>query len=332
MDFETDGRSNYSLPDDFNGPLIATALTVEFIGALVANGIVLIATLIQYKSLKVPSTMLFTSLIIIHLIMTLLFILLWIISAASEEWIYGTTIEQKIAACTFQGCVLIYGTWIIFGTITAISVDRCIFIVKPNFHKRSIKPKVTLTLIALIWVVALILDTAPLYGFGKVVYGEFGACVPQFEGEVIYVVIALTLVIIQICIIIVTSTWTYCFTRKFIWEHSQLADDVYVSKNRRLVGIFCAMLIGYVICFLPPVVVTFLSQIFDLNWKHYISSLILFLMVNTVNPVIQSYFRPDIKKVLVKFYHKFRKQSSSDNAVVPIQTIRVLPISSNMET
>ncbi|XP_011406887.1 PREDICTED: probable G-protein coupled receptor 101 [Amphimedon queenslandica] len=242
MHFHTDG--NYSFPEDFNGPLIAAALTVEFIGALVANGIVLIATLIQYKSLKVLSTMLFTSLIIIHLIISVLFILLWIISAASEEWIYGTTIEQKIAACTFHGCVLNYGIWIIFGTITAMSVDHCIFIVKPNFYKRFMKPKVTLTLIALIWVVALILDTAPLYGFGEVAYEEYGACVPRFEGEITYVVITMTLVIMQICIIIVTSTWIYCFTHKFIQEHSQLADDVYVSRNRRLVGIFCAMLIG----------------------------------------------------------------------------------------
>ncbi|XP_011408701.1 PREDICTED: rhodopsin, GQ-coupled-like [Amphimedon queenslandica] len=242
MDFHTDGNDYF--PDDFNGPLIAAALTVEFIGALVANGIVLIATLIQYKSFKVPSTMLFTSLIIIHLIISVLFVLLWIISAASEEWIYGTTIEQKIAACTFHGCVLNYGIWIIFGTITAISVDRCIFIVKPNFYKKFMKPKVTLTLIALIWVVALILDTASLYGFGEVAYGEYGACVPRFEGEIIYVVITITLVIMKICIIIVTSIWTYCFTRKFIQEHSQLADDVYVSRNRRLIGIFCAMLIG----------------------------------------------------------------------------------------
>ena len=329
MDPHTDG--NYSLPEYVNGPLIAAALTVEFIGALIANGIVLIATLIQYRSLKVPSTMLFTSLIIIHLIMAVFYILLWVISAANEEWVYGTTTKQKIATCTFHGCVLNYGIWIIFGTLAAISVDRCFFIAKPNFYKRFMKPKVTLTLIIFIWVAALILDIAPLYGFGMVSYEEYGACIPQFEGEIVYVVSSLTLVIILICIIIVTSAWTCWFTHKFIREHSQLADDVYASRNRRLVGIFCAMLIGYVICFLPPVTVSFLSQFFDLQWKHYISALILFLMVNIVNPVIQSYFRPDIKKVLVKFYQKICKQKSSDNAVVPIQVVRVVPISSNME-
>ena len=323
--FEMDLRNdNYSLPEDFNGPLIAAALAIQMTGALVANGIVLIATLSQYKSLKLPSTMLFTSLIIMHLVMALLYMPFWIISAASGGWIFGKTTEEKVVTCTIHGCILNYGIWIIFGTLTAISVDRWLFIVKPNFHRRFMKPKVTMTLIVFIWIAALILDTAPFYGFGMVSYGEYGACVPQFEGEIVYVLSNLTLIIIQVCIMIVTSARTYCFTRKFIREHSQLADDVYVSRNRRLVGIFSAMLIGYTICFLPALTVTFLSQIFDLKWQHYISVLMLFFMVNIVNPIIQSYFRPDLKKALIKFHYKVCKHKSfEDTTIKPKRTPNV---------
>ncbi|XP_011410233.1 PREDICTED: red-sensitive opsin-like [Amphimedon queenslandica] len=292
---------NYTLSEDINGPLLAAVLTLQMIGALVANGIVLIATLSQYKSLKLPSTILFTSLIIMHLVMALLYIPSWILSAASGGWIFGRTMQVKEGTCKFAGFILWYIILVIYMTLAAISVDRWLFIVKPQLYKQFMKPKVALTIIASIWILAALINSTPFYGIGRFRYAIYGSCVPTFEEQFVYVVLMMAIFLAISAVILVTSVWTYIFTKKFIQEHSELEESsVYVSRKRRLIGIFGVMLIAYFVCFSPGYIFGFLSQIYDLHDLSYAIALVFFMMITIINPIIQSYFRPDVKKAFVK--------------------------------
>ena len=301
-------ESNFTLSEDINGPLLAAALAIQMTGALVANGIVLIATLSQYKSLKLPSTILFTSLIIIHLVMALLFIPFYMISVAAGEWVFGRTDQEKEYTCSFVAYIFFYIVLVIYMTLAAISVDRWLFIVKPQFYKQFMKPKVALTIIISIWILAALINTTPFYGLGEFRYSAYGCCVPVWRNQFGYLLFIALFNFMVLCVIIATSVWTFCFTRKFIQGQAALADScVYVSRNRRLIGIFGAMLVGYAVCLAPSFIVAVLSQIFELKLAAYATVLSLFTNVIIINPIIQSYFRPEIKKVLTAFYNQCKK-------------------------
>ena len=301
-------EQNFTLSDEINGSLLAGVLAVQMVGALIANTVVLIATICQWKSLKLPSTMFFTSLIIAHLVMAVLFMPFYMISAATGEWIFGRTTQQKTATCNFAGYTFWYSVIVIFMTLATISFDRFLFIVKPHRYKQFMRPKAAVALIISIWVVAALLNSTPFFGLGKFVYLSFGCCAPLWENQLGYVIYMFLIFLMIVCVIIVPSVWTYCFTRKFIQEHSQLADSsVYVSRKRRLIGIFGVMLITYVVCFAPGFIVAVLSQVFELKSEAYATALSLFMTVTIINPIIQSYFRPDVNKAVIALYRKVKK-------------------------
>ena len=310
---------NFTLSDEINGPLLAGALAVQMVGALIANTVVLIATICQWKSLKLPSTLFFTSLVIAHLVMAVLFMPFYMISAATGEWIFGRTTQQKIATCSFVGYILCYSVIVIYMMLAAISFDRFLFIVKPHRYKQFMRPKAAVALIISIWVVAALLNSTPFFGLGRFGYTSYGCCVPEWENQSGYFIYIFLLSLMIVCVIIVTSVWTYCFTRKFIQEHSQLADSsVYVSRKRRLIGIFGAMFIAYVVCFAPGFIVGIPSQFFDVKAEAYATALSLFTTITIINPIIQSYFRPDINKAVIALYQKVKKWCAVNYANVEV--------------
>ena len=65
---------NFTLSDNRNSIALAAVLTVEVILAVIANGIVLLITIYQRKYWRQPSTIFFTSLILAHLVMMLLYL------------------------------------------------------------------------------------------------------------------------------------------------------------------------------------------------------------------------------------------------------------------
>uniref|UniRef100_A0A1X7TVL1 G-protein coupled receptors family 1 profile domain-containing protein n=1 Tax=Amphimedon queenslandica TaxID=400682 RepID=A0A1X7TVL1_AMPQE len=100
--------------------------------------------------------------------------------------------------------------------------------------------------------------------------------------------------------IAVTSLWTFCFTRSYFKAQSVIAgESVYASKKKRLIGIFGCMLIVYGLFYLQSVV-SFLLQLFIVVPNQFFLALsVTFSLVTIASPIIQSYFRPEIKSVLV---------------------------------
>ena len=287
-------EGNFTLNDDISGPSVAAVFTVEMILALIANGVVLSITLYQRKSLKQPSTIFFTSLILAHLVLNVLY-LPFIIALAAGEWIFGSTDEEKRGTCTFAAFTFWYLSLVLVMTVVAISFDRFLFIVKPHLHKRFMRPWVALTLTIAIWILSAILSSVHVFGFH--LYTD--TCIPSPAGIGFGVYITLLSVTIP-GIIFVTSLWTFCFTRRFFKAQSVIAgESVYASKKKRLFGIFGSMLLIYGICFVPGVLYFLLSLFIDVPLWFNIVTTICFLFITVASPIIQSYFRPEIKSVLV---------------------------------
>ena len=295
-------ESNFTFIGGFSGPAAAAVLTVEMILALIANGVVLSITLYQRKSLKQPSTIFFTSLILAHLVLTLLYLPFTIIGLAAEEWIFGSTDEEKTGTCNFVAFIFWFSNAVMSFTLVAISFDRFLFIVKPHLHKRFMRPWVALTLTIAIWLLSVVLGAGPFIDIGYYGYdNDIGYC-DISNIDFVAVGILLVIIFLVVGIIFVTSLLTFCFTRSFFKAQSVIAgESVYASKKKRLFGIFGSMLLIYGICFVPGFLYYFFYLFIDLPASINILSifvLIGYIFITVASPIIQSYFRPEIKSVL----------------------------------
>ncbi len=77
-------------------------------------------------------------------------------ASGAEEWIFGRTDAARRVLCQINVYIFAFTTSISVHTISAISVDRFLFIVKPQLHKRFMTWKTSLSILAVIWVSYLI--------------------------------------------------------------------------------------------------------------------------------------------------------------------------------
>ena len=263
----------------------AVVFSVEVILALIANGMVLLITITQRKSWKQSSTIFFTSLILAHLVMALLCMPFLIIFFDTGEWIFGSTDAETQGTYLFLILFYLYTALVIVMTVAAISVDRFLFIVKPHLHKRFLRPWVALTLTIGIWILAVLLSIVGFFETSNSI------------GILIYVIL---LSVILLGIIFVTSIWTFCFTCRFINNQSVTAgESVYASRKKRLFGIFGSMLIVYIICFIPGIISFILDMLIEVPEEYGLVASVCFVFITIANPIVQAYFRPEIKSVLL---------------------------------
>ena len=173
-------------------------------------------------------------------------------------------------------------------TLAAISFDRFLFIVKPHLHKRFMRPWVALTLTIAIWLFSAVLSFTPFLGLNEYVYDEqFLMCYQHPNSLISLIIVYVFLPCVTTAIIIVTSLWTFCFTRSYFKAQSVIAgESVYASKKKRLFGIFRSMLLIYGICVVPFFVLFTLMEFIDVQPELVIfSAICLFFCYNS-----QSYY------------------------------------------
>ena len=270
-------ESNFTFTGEFSGPAVAAVLTLEMIFGLITNGTVLFITLYQRKSWKQSSTIFFTSLILLHIILNV-YLSFSIIALAAGAWIFGSTDEEKTWTCMFAAWLLWSALAALSYMLVALSFDRFLFIVKPLLHKRFMRPRVALTITIVIWIAAAVLNLWPVWhNFEHYGYlNDLGTC-SIIGVEMGTFVVFLVSSILIFGSISVTSLWTFCFTRSYFKAQSVIAgESVYASKKKRLIGIFGCMLIVYGLFYLQGFV-SFLLQLFIIvpnqffwpSWSHF---------------------------------------------------------------
>ena len=141
---------------------------------------------------------------------------------------------------------------------------------------------------------------------------------PLWAGNTDYVIFFSVLGTIPFTIIIITTIWTYIFTRKFLKKDFQrrktmtqnevkelkLEKSIYNVRVRNLIGVFGMLLLFNVITFSPYIIASLIGLIVGLDnipSAIYATVLILFLLNNVTNSIIQSYFRRDLRDCIAKF-------------------------------
>ena len=315
-----DENKNFTLSDDINGPTLSVFIALEMVVGFFTNMYVILITFWHPKSWKQSSTIFLTSLLLADLVLVIIVLPFSVISTASGEWIFGSTFYEKYGVCQFTAYMLWYGVLLVTMTLAVISFDRFLFIVKPFAHKKYMKPYTAVIIVVIVWISCAILNTTPLYGLGKFVYGRsHGNCIPRWEREIGYDVYMLLIFALMVSCIVITSIWTCCFTHKFLKRTEQNYEDTnYISKRHRVIGIFGMLLLMSIVCFGPSFVVGGLSIFLILPSQLFAIVLVSGLFIIVANPLIQSFFRQDVKTAslaLLKKAIKCKRSMSSGSLV-----------------
>ena len=235
-----------------------------------------------------------------------------IVTGIFGEWIFGETPEEKNATCQFFGFVLVYALQLIIMTLTVISVDRFYFIVKPLFYKRVMNTSVAVVVVTSVWIISCLMHIPPFLGLGEYKFLEsLGTCGFLWIGQRDYVLYLCSFNSVFIIIIVVTTLWTFCFSRKFIqtirqqhcttYPERNTHEHIYMQRMKKLFGIFGVLLTVVIVTIVPGVIVAviqgFMSDALPLSVFAVV--FVLFLLNCVINPIVQSYFRKEVYEFIV---------------------------------
>ena len=307
-----DLNNNFTLSEDINGPLLAAVIGIEMLAGLITNSFVLILTAYNLKNWKQPSVVFLTNMLLNNLVITLLVMPFSIITAASGEWIFGSTVDQKKGVCQFAACLFSYCSFVATGSLVLVSFDRFFFIVTALQYKKYMTVNKAVIIVAVSWILAAFLSILPLLGFGAYEFtSSIGTCIPGWEGQVGYSIFIFLLIIIHIGSIIVTTIWTLCFTRKYLKNTATSpvptdtqGNNVYASQQRRIIGLFGMLILVHLLCYIPALIVVFIALFTGLPSVPYAVVLIFYLLLTSLIPLVQSFFRRDVRESVVKIKRK----------------------------
>lgn len=310
-------NNSFLVSEELHGPVLAVFVGLEMIVAVFINSCVLMCTLAQPSSLKKPSTIFLTLLIISNLIIVIFFMPFTVISAATGEWIFGRTDQQKQALCEFVGYMFGLSVGFSTHTLALISVDRCIFIVRPLLYIKYMKVKTALLILTCLIPVLALLNSTTFFGLGTIRFSEsVSSCLPLWADNMNYVLFFSLLSIIPYTTIAITSVWTFVHTRnyfkrrqksdkntqKFYRGHDPQHEHVYSRKIHNLIGLFGSLLIVHLISLVPYITVSIIGFIIGYdNVPDYVyaSVFVLYLLHTITNTIVQAYFRQEIRKVII---------------------------------
>ncbi|XP_011405824.1 PREDICTED: trace amine-associated receptor 7a-like [Amphimedon queenslandica] len=308
-------NENFTISPSISGPAIAFFLSLEMGISLAINSTILGIIFLHPKPrslIKAPSNIYLTSMLLVNLLATLTVMPMIIIASASGEWIFGGTLEEKVSSCRFAGYMYWYVIFLLIVTLAIISVDRWMFIVKSTLYKKMMTTPVAIGVVITAWLLTAVLNTTPLYGFGMFAYSSSpGSCFPVWKDQKAYLAFFVLVFLILISIIAASSIWTFCFSRRFIRrmslrniDASGEAASVYTFRWRKLIGIFGTLSIVYVVCFTPSLLYLLIRLATPIPLQILPAILIFFLLITILNPLVQIFFRRDIKNVILDFLAK----------------------------
>ena len=153
----------------------ASVLTILCIASFALN-ILTLLVLVKATQWKKSANYLLVNVTVADLLMTLLWGVPAIVSAASWEWNLGGEF------CTFHEFI---GTWchvVVVHSLVTVGVEKFVLFWKPSKHKEVFYRTVVLVLITGIWIFDLVIALFPLMGWGEVWYSPYQfQCVEDYK-------------------------------------------------------------------------------------------------------------------------------------------------------
>ena len=301
-------NNNFTLSEAINGPLLAAAIGTEMLVGLATNSFLLILTLCHLKSWKQPSNIFLTNMLLANMAIVLLVMPFPIITSAAGKWLLGNTVEQKEDTCLVVSSIFLYSNVVTVLSLVLLSFDRFFFIVKALLYKKYMTARKAIVIVILSWMLAAILCTPPLLGFGTFEFAySFGTCGPGWEGQAGFAVYMVLFLVIFVACIVITSLWTLIYTRRHLQTRNHRKNllslhtqhhSAYFTKERKIIGLFGMLILVHLFCFFPVIALNLVGLFTIIPPIPYAIVFVLFLSLTSLTPVVQSYFRRDIRKII----------------------------------
>lgn len=317
----SDGSLDFTATTTTGGVILAVVLGVEMILGLSMNLFIIVCSLYHFNQLKKSVDIYLLGLSVVNLSTCVLVMPLPITTIAAEGWIFGATVEQQVMTCKFSGWLFSTVNVQLVVLLAIISIDRCLFIVKPLIHKQYATKRIVSIILISIWIIVPLYTSMPFYGFGDFHFSrDLYLCVAQGT-DVVYNVYSTVVILVLIAIILATTIWTFVHTHRFLKAHgathrelkrmpsvpeaaANIAEDhIYTKRTKKLFGLFSLLLVAQLVALGPIAMVAVLRSVVpptSLPASVLHTALPLFYTNNITNPLIQSHFRQDFKAVVNK--------------------------------
>ena len=302
-----DFNDNFTLSEETNGPLLAAVIGLEMVAGLITNSFVLILTHCYLKDWKQPSNIFLTNMLLNNLIIVIFTLPFSFITCATGKWIFGNTLNQKVVVCKFSGYITFYSFVGVTLSLVLLSFDRFFFIVKALQYNKYMTVSKAVIIVALSWALTAILASPPLYGLGRFEFVDtYGTCVFAFENEVAFSIYIFTVCSCFIVSIIVTSTWTFCYIKKYLKKRSdrKTSNSEYNSQKRNLIGLFGTLIIIHILCYSLLIITSAIGSFIFLPYHLYTAAFVILSLITTLSPLAQAYFRTDVRNLAYRFIIK----------------------------
>ena len=331
------GFINFNISSTINGPALAVALSIEMMLGIITNFFIIIASFWHAKTLKTSSTIFLLFLAVANLFCCVAYMPFQIITAAVQEWIFGDTVEVREGMCLFVGYILSFSLIITYYILGAISFDRFLLIVKPITHRTIMKPSVVLIISTTIVAFVALYAALPLFGVGVIIFlpAVFTCTAGWARRNPAFFFTSLIVAAIPVVTIIITSVWTFIFTRTFIksdhrrrmqsirtTDRQEHQKNIYNKRIKKLFGVFGMLLIVNTISILPFIAIGIAGNLVGFRTipdPIYGIVMFVFFLNNIANAIVQCYFRPELKKTLLSFVKKMKMICRCDKIVCKSQ-------------
>ena len=294
----------------------ATVLSVILLVGLALNLVVILYTICHPKSLKQSAIILLFASSVVNLDILLSFIPLQIINSFTEEWVFGNSKEGKIL-CQINGFFVGLGG-ATNHILALISVDRFFSLIKPLVYKQYFKPWLASLMLVIVFIIVLTQSVINIV-YDRIEYGTItNVCVSRRNATLVITIYSGIVSVLPFIVIVVTTLWTFLSTHHFIKsdhqrrvdaigsveeEAREIQDNLYAKQIKKLFGMFSLLMISQLMSVLPLVLVVSLTNInVPLPSAYLFTTAILIYFGCISNPIIQSYFRKDLKEFYKKNY------------------------------
>lgn len=334
--FNSTNESFWSIHKDFNqagGIVIGVVFSIFLVVGLPWN-VLMVVTIIKEKLYKQPTIVLLLNLAVADFLMLIL-IPFFIVPGMAGEYIFGSDDYTRCQVCRAQSFLDKIFLIASLLTITALSIDRFIFIYKPLVYERCVKVKWMLLVILGIWLLSIIISSIyfGIYKFGIFIPAQLSCSWHITSDEYKFVDISFNIVVLSICLCVhvVCNVWVACIVQKNIRaiyrirrslvgdgedleSHSRKISKRIKTKRHQkelhLVRVFGFLLGSNIVSWSPFIILLFVAY-FNVESKDNVESnnmvppgvlafcWILYVSQVVVHPIIETTMIKDVRKPLV---------------------------------
>ena len=305
---------------------IITALLygVVFLVAALLNPII-VGVIVVKKRLKEPSFIFLLCLAVVDFIEVFLSIPFYIATHIGQEWIIGTTNEEKRITCEMVGFFVTWFLSVSVHILALIAFDRFFYIVFAVKYRKYLKQWVAWLLVLFVFVICVIISSPPLYGFGELFFFQTaGACLFRWRGGSNYrfVLFYSVEVLIPILAIFLFTLITFCYIKRHLHKRNRrqlewtTKDNKVKPKVTVLNRIFGLLLLTQIVCFGPALSTVLVGAIISFENVPdvvLLIDLILVLSNAAINPVVQAIVWKQVRIVICKCC-KTKKMESPESS------------------